>query len=132
MTSKTPPLGEGEQSPSKAPITKVDRLQRTPRLVHGSHQELKIGGILRQRFLLLAELGTGGMGTVYRAKDLVESTAQADKTIAIKVLCSDFREHPQAFTAFQKEANKTLSLTHPNIVKVFEFFLFKENSNNAI
>ncbi|MEM7219460.1 MAG: bifunctional serine/threonine-protein kinase/formylglycine-generating enzyme family protein [Pseudomonadota bacterium] len=78
--------------------------------------------VLKQRFVLEKPLGSGGMGTVYRVRDLRKVEAQDQHPyLAIKVLNSDFREHPDAFIALQREAAKSQSLSHPNIVSIFDF-----------
>lgn len=78
--------------------------------------------VLKSRFVLEDQLGSGGMGTVYRAKDLRKVEAQDKQPyLAIKVLNGDFREHPDAFIALQREAAKSQSLSHRNIVKIFDF-----------
>jgi serine/threonine protein kinase len=41
--------------------------------------------------------------------------------VALKVLNSDFRRHPQSFIALQREARKAQTLAHPNVVTVFDF-----------
>ncbi|MEZ5559579.1 MAG: protein kinase [Pseudomonadales bacterium] len=78
--------------------------------------------VLKQRFVLEEKLGSGGMGTVFRAKDLRKVEARDRQPfVAIKVLNNDFREHPEAFIALQREAVKSQALSHPNIVSIFDF-----------
>lgn len=78
--------------------------------------------VLKQRFVLEEKLGSGGMGTVFRAKDLRKVEARDRQPyLAIKVLNNDFREHPEAFIALQREAAKSQTLSHPNIVSIFDF-----------
>jgi serine/threonine protein kinase len=78
--------------------------------------------VLKQRFVLEEKLGSGGMGTVFRAKDLRKVEARDRQPyLAIKVLNNDFREHPEAFIALQREAAKSQILSHPNIVSIFDF-----------
>lgn len=78
--------------------------------------------VLKQRFVLEEKLGSGGMGTVFRAKDLRKVEARDRQPfLAIKVLNNDFREHPEAFIALQREAAKSQSLSHQNIVSIYDF-----------
>ena len=78
--------------------------------------------VLKQRFVLDVQLGSGGMGTVYKAKDLRKVEARdRNPYLAIKVLNNDFQEHPEAFIALQREASKSQALSHPNIVSIFDF-----------
>lgn len=78
--------------------------------------------VLNARFVLESIIGSGGMGTVYKARDLRKVEAN-DKNpyVAIKVLNADFEHHPDAFVTLQREASKTTALAHPNIVTVHDF-----------
>lgn len=78
--------------------------------------------VLKQRFVLEDRLGSGGMGTVFKAKDLRKVEARdAQPYVAIKVLNNDFRKHPEAFIALEREASKSQTLRHPNVVSIFDF-----------
>jgi len=78
--------------------------------------------ILKDRFLLEKILGIGGMGIVYKAKDRLKVEAQdRDPYVAIKVLSEEFKTHPEAFIALQRESRKAQRIAHPNTVKVYDF-----------
>ncbi|PWK42829.1 serine/threonine protein kinase [Pleionea mediterranea] len=78
--------------------------------------------ILNNRFVLESTIGAGGMGAVYRAQDLRRVEARdTDPYVAIKVLKGDFKQHPDAFIALQREASRSSKLAHPNIVTVHDF-----------
>lgn len=78
--------------------------------------------VLKGRFVLEDLLGAGGMGVVYKAKDLLKIEAQdRDPYVAIKVLTDEFKAHPEAFIALQRESRKTQRIAHPNIVTVYDF-----------
>lgn len=64
---------------------------------------------------ILAPLGAGGMGEVYRAHD-----ARLGRDVAIKVLPEGFGQDKERLTRFQQEARVLAALSHPNIVQVFE------------
>jgi len=79
-------------------------------------------GILKERFILEKVLGSGGMGVVYKAKDLVKVEAgDKDPYLAVKVLTDEFKQHPEAFVALQRESRKTQRIAHPNIMNVHDF-----------
>jgi serine/threonine protein kinase len=83
---------------------------------------LTTGSVIKKRFVLAELIGRGGMGTVYRARDLRKVEAQdRNPYVAIKVLNEDFKQHPGALQALQREARKSQKLAHPNIVTVFDF-----------
>lgn len=78
--------------------------------------------MLNNRFVLESTLGGGGMGTVYKAKDLRKVEASDLKPyVAVKVLNEDFKNHPHAFITLQREASRSHILSHPNIVTVHDF-----------
>ncbi len=78
--------------------------------------------ILKERFILEEVLGVGGMGVVYKAKDLLKVEAQdSDPYVAIKVLSEEFRTHPEAFISLQRESRKTQRIANQNTVKVYDF-----------
>jgi serine/threonine protein kinase len=66
------------------------------------------------RYRLEEKLGEGGMGIVYRARDL-----QLNRTVAIKFLSASVAT-PELLRRFQQEAQAVTSLNHPNILTVFE------------
>ena len=79
-------------------------------------------GILKDRFVLESVLGVGGMGVVYKAKDLLKVEAKdRDPYVAIKILSDEFKAHPEAFISLQRESRKSQRIAHPNIVNVFDF-----------
>ena len=64
---------------------------------------------------ILAELGRGGMGQVYRARD-----TRLDRDVAVKVLPESFASDPDRRARFEREAKAVAALTHPNIVSLFD------------
>lgn len=78
--------------------------------------------VLKDRFVLEKVLGAGGMGVVYKARDLLKVEAQdRDPYVAIKVLSEEFKTHPEAFISLQRESRKSQRIAHPNIVNVHDF-----------
>ena len=84
--------------------------------------EANVPRVLKQRFVLEERIGSGGMGTVFKARDLRKVEARDNNPyIAVKVLNNDFRRHPEAFVALEREASKSQGLRHKNIVSIFDF-----------
>src|SRR5271170_3937273 len=65
-------------------------------------------------FEILALLGAGGMGEVYRARD-----ASLKRDVAIKVLPASYSRDPDRLHRFQLEAQSAAALNHPNILSIF-------------
>src|SRR6266568_6155508 len=65
---------------------------------------------------ILAPLGTGGMGEVYRARD-----PRLNREVAIKVLPQRLANDPQALARFESEARAVAALSHPNILAIHDF-----------
>lgn len=67
------------------------------------------------RYEILDELGRGGMGVVFRARD-----RHLGRVVALKVLPDNLRQHPQAVKLFLREARAAAALNHQNIVTLFD------------
>src|SRR5215468_4200352 len=80
------------------------------------------GRTLDQKYYLEANLGVGGMGTVYRAGRLL-----IGDRVAVKVLHPDQMTDPQAIERFRREAQIGARLKHPNIVTVYDFVVSSED-----
>jgi WD40 repeat protein len=65
---------------------------------------------------ILAGLGAGGMGEVYRARD-----GRLQRDVAIKVLPQRVAADPAALSRFEREAKAVAALSHPNILSIFDF-----------
>ncbi|MBI5368305.1 MAG: protein kinase, partial [Planctomycetes bacterium] len=75
-----------------------------------------IGSLANNRYRILAELGSGGAGVVYRVAD----TAEQDREIALKVLVAD-AQNPDLVEHFRHEFGLMTRLRHPNLPEVYDF-----------
>lgn len=83
--------------------------------------ELKAGTVLKDRFLLLKEIGKGGLSTVYKARDLVAAKAGlADPNVAIKTIRAAPNVDADVIALMHREARRLRDLVHPNIVRVYD------------
>ena len=74
-----------------------------------------IGKRLDGRYEFQELIGIGGMANVYRAFDVVEK-----KDVAIKILKEEYLGNEEFIRRFRNESKAVASLSHPNIVRIFD------------
>ncbi len=74
-----------------------------------------VGRVIGNRYEILEKIGEGGMATVYKAKDNI-----LKRYVAVKVLRDEFITDEEFIRRFNTEAQSAASLTHPNIVSIFD------------
>ena len=79
---------------------------------------MKESRLLNNRYLILEQLGKGGMAIVYRARDTM-----LERSVAVKVLRENYSRDPAFLDRFRQEARAAANLSHPNIVTVHDFGL---------
>jgi eukaryotic-like serine/threonine-protein kinase len=77
--------------------------------------------LLNNRYLILEQLGKGGMAIVYRARDTM-----LERLVAVKILRESYSRDPAFLDRFRQEAKAAANLSHPNIVTVHDFGLDKD------
>src|SRR6187431_727714 len=85
---------------------------------HGTRGDVlaEIGQTLGGRYRLIELLGSGGMATIYRATD-----TQLGRDVALKLLRPEYLRDPDFASRFRQEAQAAASLSHPNVVTVYDF-----------
>ena len=84
-------------------------------IIHtGPSMPLSAGDRIGQ-YVVVARLGAGGMGEVYRARD-----TRLDRTVALKVLSADLAGDAQFRERFTREARAVAALNHPHICTVYD------------
>jgi serine/threonine protein kinase len=73
------------------------------------------GAVLADRYRIVALLGKGGMGEVYRADDLA-----LDQQVALKLLPESLSENPEAIARFRNEVRTARQVSHPNVCRVYD------------
>ncbi len=92
----------------------ADRLARSS--IGGSGSEAATAFVAEYRYEILEEIGRGGMGVVFKARD-----RRLDRIVALKRLPEDLRRHhPRAVQLFLREAQAAARLNHSNIVTVYD------------
>ncbi len=84
-----------------------------------------IGKVLSNRYEIIEEIGVGGMAYVYKAKCKL-----LNRNVAVKVLKQEYAKDDTFVKRFKTEAQSAASLTHPNIVSVYD--VGEENGINYI
>lgn len=82
-----------------------------------------LGQVIDGKYRVDGLLGTGGMGSVYRATHL-----GTDRTVALKVIKSKLTSHPEAIERFSREARAAGQLRHPNVVNVTDFGFWEKDA----
>src|SRR5439155_18305264 len=67
-------------------------------------------------YRILEQIGSGGMGVVYRARD-----EQLDRDVALKVLPNILAPDTDRLARFEREAKAVAVLSHPNILGIYDF-----------
>ncbi|MEE8217636.1 MAG: protein kinase [Vicinamibacteria bacterium] len=65
---------------------------------------------------IVSQIGQGGMGVVFKARD-----SRLDRDVAVKVLPRNLAEDPDALARFEREAKAVAKLSHPNILAIHDF-----------
>ncbi|USQ83043.1 serine/threonine protein kinase [Streptomyces phaeoluteigriseus] len=115
-----PPRQADARHPPQAPrVPHPDNPYAMPAQVASAPQEPGVGRLIAGRYRLLAKLGHGGMGTVWRAKD-----ETVDREVAVKEpRVPDHlpeRERSNAFERMRREARAAARLDHPSVVNVHD------------
>ena len=106
------------------PTASIGSFSRTDleRMVAADAEVAAVGMLLKGRFQLEREIGRGGMGVVYLARDERKVEARdRDPYVAVKVLNDEFRRHPDSLIALQRESRRAQLLAHDNILRVYDF-----------
>src|SRR5688572_7950781 len=75
-----------------------------------------VGKVIDGRYEILARVGEGGMGVVYKARQL-----SIDRIIALKMLNPEMARDPNWVQRFYNEAKACSRLQHPNTIRMFDF-----------
>jgi len=82
---------------------------------------IEVGQVIRGTYSIENKIGSGGMGDVWKALDLIQDAGDSrDKYVAIKFINQEIRRHPDALKALVREFGRYKKLIHPNIVRAYE------------
>jgi tetratricopeptide (TPR) repeat protein/predicted Ser/Thr protein kinase len=95
--------------------TKWAHATRVQETGHSQQSSLAIGGLLAGRYEIVKMLGEGGMGAVYKARDV-----ELDRLVAIKVIRPELAGHPSVMQRFKQELILARKITHRNVIRIFD------------
>ena len=98
-------------------VDKADTLTYTPPLenILDVHPEFSPGDMFGQRYKIIEEIGRGGMGRVYKAKD-----EELDITVALKMIRSVYSSNPRFIQRFKEETLLSRSISHENVIRIHD------------
>src|SRR6266581_3260506 len=79
------------------------------------HGEFAPGTVLGDRYEILALLGQGGMGAVYKARD-----TELDRLVALKIIRPELTTNPEILKRFKQELILARQITHKNVIRIFD------------
>lgn len=92
-----------------------ERLKNVLKLIQDSKSFELLSTDKSKRYKIIEKIGEGGMGTVYKAEDLL-----LKRVVALKILHKKLMDNTKAIERFYTEARSAAALNHPNIVTVFD------------
>jgi len=95
--------------------TKWSHATRVGDTSHGPQSSLGVGGVLAGRYEIMKLLGEGGMGAVYKARDI-----ELDRLVAIKVIRPELAGHPSVLQRFKQELILARKITHRNVIRIYD------------
>lgn len=116
---KLPPIDDQATLAAVAPPSDLQSKARS-RVQQASgwadtHVELQPGTILASRYEILTVLGTGGMGSVYKAQD-----RELDRLVALKVIRPELARNAAIVDRFKQEIRLSHKVTHRNVVRMYD------------
>ncbi len=111
------PTKELDLSALKVPAQATELLDLTP----PSADDFLPGMVFEERYEIVSLIGSGGMGAVYKARQI-----SVDRFVALKVLHPDLVADPISKRRFEHEAKAASTLMHPNLIVVHDFGFSKK------
>lgn len=121
--------GQEEQNPANSsaqsrPTEDSGNLAaRVPKADKSEKGSELVGKVIGSKYQVLEFIGSGGMSSVYLAKHL-----HLNKTLALKMIHPHLASDKESLARFQREAEATSRLDHPNLVKVHDFGISEDGS----
>ncbi|MBB6146159.1 serine/threonine protein kinase/tetratricopeptide (TPR) repeat protein [Silvibacterium bohemicum] len=118
-TGATPPLPGGQETyvpgDSQATSPGVRQGSRSGAGAYQDDTSLEPGAIIATRYEILEVLGRGGMGSVYKARDL-----ELDRLVALKVIRPELARNTAIVERFKQELRLSHQVTHRNVIRMYD------------
>ncbi len=111
----SPNTPSGQRSSDSAPRSDSSRSPTISSSNWSKSSRFAPGTMLAGRYRIVAKLGRGGMGEVFRAEDLT-----LDQEVALKFLPQELATDPDALARFHAEVRLARQVSHPNVCRVFD------------
>lgn len=112
---EAPTMLEGSSPPAHPPIPDIPKPTGPPASGMWSGLLLQPGTLLGTRYRIVQLLGEGGMGAVYKAKDI-----ELDRPIALKVIRPELASNPEILQRFKQELILARQVTDRNVIRIFD------------
>jgi len=118
----TKPIASAEKQAETIAVSRLDAAYEPTSAGFSAHppapdaEDDLIGAVLNETYVVERCIGEGGMGRVYEARH----TRITNKRFAIKVLLPEFARNAEVMVRFQREAEATASIAHPNVIGVYD------------
>ena len=96
-------------------ITPSGKITITKDGIHPIEKEFKVGSTFAGRYLIIEELGKGGMGSVYKVLD-----KEVDEKIALKFLNPEVAANEKTITRFRNELKTARKISHKNVCRIYD------------
>jgi DNA-binding response OmpR family regulator len=113
-------LGQGvaaADASARLTLSDVTRGSSEPQRPSLTYDQLATGVTIDERFKLVADLGEGGMGRVFKARD-----ERLEEDVVIKVMKEALTHDPKTLEHFKREIRLARKISHPAVVRIFDFF----------
>ncbi len=102
---------------ASARVSLTDFGEATPSIAHFTYDELRTGILIHDRFRIDTDLGEGGMGKIFKARD-----EKLDEWVVLKIMKTSLSSDGKALNHFKREIRLARRITHPGIVRIYDFW----------
>jgi tetratricopeptide (TPR) repeat protein len=109
------PIGQSRPGPGSSTDVGGGSFPEAPVVRRSQSRTLDVGFKLGERYQIVRQLGEGGMGEVFLARD-----RELDRDVALKIIRSELAANPAILERFKREIQLSTNVTHKNILRVYD------------